>query len=85
MQQLLLLFAAVTAASPAPDACDVRHQPDADVAHVAEDDVEAWLDPATAELLAPQLPRIERRVGDDGVIVDVAIPEGLADGTVHCR
>ena len=81
MQQwigLLMLAAAQEPASP-PAACpDVRHIPDADVAHVPEANLDPWLDPATAELVAEPAPRIERRVGDKGVRVDIPVPESLA-------
>lgn len=75
----LVLFAAAPGATPAQPACpDVRHVPDADVAHVPEANLDPWLDPATAELVAEPAPRIERRVGDKGVRVDIPVPESLA-------
>lgn len=88
MQQwiVLLMLAAAQEPASAPDAClDVRHIPDADVAHVPEANLDPWLDPATAELVTEPAPRIERRVGDKGVRVDIPVPESLAKTPpTHC-
>ena len=81
LQQWLLLT--MLGANPQTLPCaDVVHAPDADVAHVPDagpDAVDPWLDPATADLVIAPKPRIERRVGDKGVKVDIDIPEDLVD------
>lgn len=83
LQQLIWMLAA--AASPVTPCPQVNHVPAPDVAHVPDADVEPWLDPATAELVAEPKPRIERRIGDQGVKVDVEIPKALTEVKPDCR
>jgi len=81
---LVVLAAATPQAAPKADACQgVVHAPSDDVTHVPEADIDPWLDPATAELVTSPAPRVERRVGDKGVKVDVDIPLGLVDAPLE--
>lgn len=85
LQQFLLLLLMSDMQQPADSAC-VVHIPDLDVAHVPEADIDPWLDPATAELVTTPRPRIERRLNNQGVKIDIDIPEGLVDGPeAYCR
>ena len=89
MQQLaMLMLLAQAAATPAPTPCKdtVTHTADATVEHHADADVLADIDPATAALVAaPPAPRVERRVGDNDVKVDVDLPEDLGKPKPDCR
>jgi hypothetical protein len=79
---LTMMLAPAAAAAPCPP---VTHVPSADAVHTPDADLDPWLDPATAELVTPAPPRIERRVGDNDVKVDVAVPRSLTEPRADCR
>ncbi len=85
MLQHFVLAMMLAPAAPMPACPPIAHVPSADVAHMPEVDLDPWLDPATAELVAPAPPRIERRAGDNGVKVDIAVPSSLTEPRADCR